>query len=193
MTSPPQKPPDEELLVRIQEGDRSAFETLFRSYYEELCAFVDAKIGASDYADDIVQNVFLSLWRRRQELEIRSTLRAYLYGAARNESITYRRRRRERSQTEDQTKRVTERIRDWASLSPAETLERDELKAVIQESIDALPERRREVYVLSRQHGLTYKEIAIVMDISPKTVDTQMVAALKFLRKRLQARSSRAL
>ena len=88
---------------------------------------------------------------------------------------------------------MTERIRDWASLSPAETLERDELKAVIQESIDALPERRREVYVLSRQHGLTYKEIAIVMDISPKTVDTQMVAALKFLRKRLQARSSRAL
>jgi RNA polymerase sigma-70 factor (ECF subfamily) len=56
--------------------------------------------------------------------------------------------------------------------------------------ISELPERRREVFVLSRQHGLTYKEIAAVMDISPKTVDNQMVEALKFLRKRLQSFSS---
>lgn len=192
MKPPAQKPPDEELLDRIQKGERAAFELLFRSYYEELCAFVESRISTSEGAADIVQNIFLSLWRRREDVEIRSTLRAYLFGAARNESISYRERRSVRAQNEEEKMERRKRSRNWSTLSPVENLENEELRQVVQKSIAELPERRREVYVLSRQHGLTYKEIAAVMDISPKTVDHQMVEALKFLRKRVRSRSPRA-
>jgi RNA polymerase sigma-70 factor (ECF subfamily) len=191
MKSPNQKPPDEELVARIQEGDRGAFETLFRFYYEEVCGFVDSKIGASNHSDDIVQEIFLGLWRRRADLTIRSTFRAYLFGAARKEAISHRERREVRNQSEEDRKEMWDRVRNWSSPSPVEHLEYNQLERELQTFIAELPERRREVYVLSRQHGLTYEEIATVMDISPKTVDNQMVEALKFLRKRLRSRSEK--
>lgn len=192
MKSPEQNPPDEVLVAQIQKGDHEAFEKLFRSYYEELCAFVDSRIGDLRGSDDIVQNVFLSLWRRRKDLAIRSTVRAYLFGAARNESISHRERRKRQTEDNEVRRKHWERVRSWSNPNPVDEIERDELRHVIRESIAALPERRREVYILSRQHGLTYKEIARVMDISPKTVDNQMVEALRFLRKRIRSRSSRA-
>lgn len=191
MKSPEQNPPDAVLVAQMQKGDHDAFEKLFRSYYEELCAFVDSRIGELRGADDIVQNVFLSLWRRRKDLTIRSTVRAYLFGAARNESISHRERRKRQTEDIEVKRKAWERVRSWSNPKPVDELERDELRDVIRESIAALPERRREVYILSRQHGLTYKEIASVMDISPKTVDNQMVEALRFLRKRIRTHSSR--
>lgn len=191
MVSPEEAPPDDVLVARIQEGDHEAFERLFRSYYEELCAFVDAQIGDLEGADDIVQDVFLGLWRRRNDLNIHSTVRAYLFGAARNESISHRKRRKVRTEDDEKTRKRWERVRTWSTTTPEEDLKRDELRRTIQESIAALPERRREVYTLSRQHGLTYDEIAQVMGISPKTVDNQMVEALKFLRKQLRSRLAR--
>ena len=192
MKSPSQKPPDEELVARIREGDRGAFETLFRFYYEELCGFVDSKIGTSDRSDDIVQDIFLGLWHRRTELTVRSTLRAYLFGAARKEAITHRERQEVRNQSEEDRREMWETVRNWSRPSPVERLEHHQLEHTIQECIAELPERRREVYVLSRHHGLTYEEIATVMDIAPKTVDNQMVEALKFLRKRICARAPKA-
>jgi len=191
MKPPDQKTPDEELVARIQEGDRDAFETLFRSYYEEVCGFVDSKIGTSVHSDDIVQEIFLSLWRRRADLEIHSTVRAYLFGAARKEAITHRKRQEVRNQSEEARKKMWSRVRDWSSPSPVEHLEHSQLERDVQKFIGKLPERRREVYVLSRQHGLTYEEIATVMGISPKTVDNQMVEALKFLRNQLRSHSQR--
>lgn len=188
-TAPEQKPPDEELVARMREGDQRAFETLFRFYYEELCGFVESQIGASDVSEDLVQNIFLNLWRRRCECEPRTTLRAYLFGAARNESIRYRKHQNVRDEWEREEK-MKSRSQNESRPSPAETVEHRQLQRAMQEFVSELPERRREVYVLSRRHGLTYKEIASVLDISPKTVDNQMVEALKFLRNRLRSYSS---
>ena len=179
---------DSELVARIQKGNRAAFETLFRRYYENLCGFVESQIGASNVAEDLVQNVLLNLWRRRQDWEPRTSLRAYLFGAARNEFLQYREHRDVRDRWAEEEK---EREDPPPTVPPpSENVEHRELRREIKKCIAELPERRREVYVLSRQHGLTYKEIAAVMDISPKTVDNQMVEALKFLRKRLQSFSS---
>ena len=172
-----------EQVARIQEGDEEAFEALFRHYYEELCHFVESQVGSAEVAEDLVQNIFLSLWRRREDWEPKTTLRAYLFGAARNESIKYRKHQQVRSRwkQEEKEKETPERS------DPEDDLKSRELRRTIRKWVDKLPERRRQVYLLSRQHGLTYKEIARVMDISPKTVDNQMVEALKFLRKRLGA------
>jgi RNA polymerase sigma-70 factor (ECF subfamily) len=184
-----QKPPDEELVARMREGDQRAFETLFRVYYEELCGFVESQIGTSEVSEDLVQNIFLNLWRRRRECEPRTTLRAYLFGAARNESIRYRKHQDVRDQWEEEEK-MKSRSQNEFRPSPAEDVEQRQLQKAMQKFVSELPERRREVYVLSRRHGLTYKEIAAVMGISPKTVDNQMVEALKFLRDRLRSYSS---
>lgn len=185
MQNPDGEPSDQELYSRMREGDRAAFKKLFRAYYDELCDYVESQVGSAEAAEDLVQNVLLNLWRRREDRTLRTTLKAYLYGAARNESIKYRKHRkvRDRWQEENAQNRAGRRTN---AMSPVEDVEHRQLKGVMEESVKALPKRRREVYVLSRQHGLTYKEIASVMDISPKTVDNQMVEALKFLRKRLR-------
>jgi RNA polymerase sigma-70 factor (ECF subfamily) len=149
---------------------------------------VESQVGAACVAEDLVQNVLMNLWRRRQEWEPRTSLRAYLFGAARNEFLQYRAHRQVRDRWAEEEQ---ERDDPPPPLpSPSESVEHRELQREMKKCIAELPERRRQVYVLSRQHGLTYKEIATVMDISPKTVDNQMVEALKFLRKRLRSFSS---
>lgn len=177
------RPPEQQLITRIQSGDEEAFEALVRLYYEELCGFVESQIGHPTAAEDLVQNVFLNLWRRRREWEPRSTLRAYLFGAARNESIKHRKRRqvRRRWKREEREKEQPEPI------GPEDDFRCQELHHTFRESVAELPGRRRQVFVLSRHYGLTYKEIAVVMGISPSTVDNQMVEALRFLRKRLHS------
>lgn len=183
---------DQQLVDRIREGDSTAFEALFRSYYEPLCGFVEARIGEASVSEDLVQNIFLSLWRRREDLDPGTSVKAYLFGAARNESIDYRKRRKVRDDWEQEKKRNAQSDIDLVPgparqiIGPMEDAEKRQLQEELQKGISELPRRRREVYVLSRHHGLTYNEIAAVMGISAKTVDNQMVEALKFLRKRLR-------
>lgn len=178
----------QELVSQIQNGNRAAFETLFRRYYEDLCGFVESRVGAAEVAEDLVQNVLLNLWRRRGEWEPRTSLRAYLFGAARNEFLNYREHRQVRDRWAEEEKERAEMPPQEPS--PSDSVEHRELRCEMRKCISELPERRREVFVLSRRHGLTYKEIAVVMEISPKTVDNQMVEALKFLREQLCSFSS---
>lgn len=193
MHDPEQEPPEREppgqelgdqaIVARIQAGDEDALEVLFHAYYEELHDFVRFQVGSPEAAEDLIQNVFLNLWRRRRDWEPKTTLRAYLFGAARNESIKYRKHRQVRRRWE----RENEAREAPREPGPEEEFRYQEIKDALQKSVSELPERRREVYLLSRQYGLTYKEIAVVMDISPSTVDNQMVEALKFLRDRMRS------
>lgn len=185
MANSEQELSDCQLVARIQEGDRAAFEALFRIYYEDLCDFVESQVGASEVAEDLVQNVLLNVWRRRREWELKTTLRAYLFGAARNESIKHRKKRKVWRRWRQEEKTAPEDAPDEPS--PVEDVEYREVKRAMRDGVSKLPERRREVYMLSRHHGLTYEEIAAVMGISSKTVDNQMVEALKFLREHLRS------
>ena len=168
-------------IEQVREGNSKAFEAIFRTYYNELCDFVEFELNSPEVAEDIVQGIFCDVWQRREEWYPGGTLKAYLYRAARNQSIKQINRRQVRRRWKQREKR-----KDAPQApSPEDHFRHRELKRTLEESIGELPDRRRQVYVLSRQHGLTYKEIAEVMEISPKTVDRQMVAALKFLRERL--------
>jgi len=187
-----EKRSDHRLVHRIQRGDSAAFESLFRRYYEALCGFVEARIGESSTSEDLVQDIFLNLWRRRKDLDPETTVKTYLFGAARNESIDYRKHRRVRNDWEEEERNAQSSVDTVPGPArqirgPVENAEQRQLREELQKGIEDLPSRRREVYILSRRHGLTYEEIAAVMDISPKTVDNQMVEALRSLRKRLQS------
>ena len=166
---------DRQWLRRMQGGDERAFEHLFLCYYDALCRFASRYVSSSDAVEDLVQDVFFSVWQRREALDPQQSLRAYLYKATRNEAL----KRLDRQERWPRTQReVRER---FLRGQPGEKMKHNELKAEMWKALDALPDRRREVFLLSRRHELTYAEIAELMDISVKTVETQMGRALQFL------------
>ena len=169
-------------VERIRAGDEAAFERLFHTFYEDLCRFASQYVSASDVVKDLVQDVFFNVWERRRALDAQQSIQAYLYKAVRNEALKHLNRQRVRKQQGKPQQELRERSLQG---SPEQALWNKELEAEAQKALDALPERRRRIFMLSREHDLTYAEIADLLDISIKTVETQMGRALGFLEKRL--------
>jgi RNA polymerase sigma-70 factor (ECF subfamily) len=168
-------------IAAIRNGDVTAFEAAFRTYYRRLCAVVYAFVDSAETAEEIVQDLFLKIWRQRESLQITESLQAYLYQAARNASLNHLKHRRIES-------RWSERVRaEDPPVAPGadDELAEGELSRAIAAGIAALPERCRLVFTMSRHQGLSYAEIANTLGISVKTVEAQMGRALKSLRERL--------
>jgi RNA polymerase sigma-70 factor, ECF subfamily len=159
----------------LRKGDPAAFETLFRAFAPGLCTFVARYVESRTVAEDLVQDLFLTLWRKREDIEIDGTVDLYLFGAARNRALNYLRHQRveERFRTT-----VLSRPDAHLSLREGEILELLE----VQEAIDTLPARCRLIFSMHHQQGMTYAEIARSLGLSIKTVETQMGRALKALR-----------
>jgi len=171
------------LIQKIQKGDQAAFERLFRNYYAALCDYARGYVEKPDIAEDQVQDVFVNIWDQRKEWNPKGTIKSYLYKAVRNQSLNYLKHRR--IVEEWKQKEVSSSSPDV--YPPTERMvDPEQIKKWMQQAIGQLPEKRRMVYELSRDHGLTYREIAKVMDISIKTVETQMARSLKHLRNRLR-------
>lgn len=171
-------------MARIRAGDTDAFEALFMAYYEPLVQFAFTHVGERASAEEVVQEVLLRVWEQRAQWEVRDSVRAYLYGATRNRALNWLR----RSQLEQRWTIGAGAAADDESAAvphaiPAdERLQLREIDDAIRRAIARLPERRREVFVLSRQHHLTHEQIAAVLGISIKTVQEQIGRALKALR-----------
>ena len=172
---------DSELAVAISQGSNSAFERLFRVHYPAMCGFAARMVGARDIAEDLVQEVFLYVWRNRETWEVRTSVKQYLYASLRHGALRYLRHERVVRLRIPETTMAFERP---PRLTDAD-LESQETIALVQAAIARLPERCRLVYTLHREQGLTYAEVAAVMGISAKTVDVQMGRALKALRRLL--------
>lgn len=173
----------QELINSIRKGDEKAFEELFRTWYHKLCLFANQYVGSADISRDVVQEVFIKIWDQHKEFEVHCSLKAYLYRSVKNQAISYLRK----------TKNITE-IPDINGLSSDDyDLDEDALfrnisfSKRIWKEVEELPERKRTIFTLYRKHGLSYKEIAVVMGITRKTVENQMGRSLNFLRERLQA------
>lgn len=179
-------PSDEVWVERIRSGDEEAFEALFHAFYDRLVEFVRLYAVVTSMAEDLVQNIFLDIWRRREDWYPRGALKAYLYGAARNKALEHLRNRRTARHYSYLLKEEQFVSRD----GPEADLRFTELEHAVRRAIEELPERRRLVFKLSRQHDLTYAEIATLLGISVNTVENQMVHAIRFLRRRLSAYST---
>ena len=135
-----------------------------------------------DRARDVVQEVFLTLWERRADWALHGSLKSYLYQAVRNRALNTTRNR-------DTRRRAYEAHQQRTAMAHYRTAEDrayyHQLSAAVHRAIDQLPPRRRMVFLLHRQHDLTYAEVAQTMGITRKTVENQMGRALKFLRQRL--------
>jgi RNA polymerase sigma-70 factor (ECF subfamily) len=170
-----------DLAERIRCGDQAAFESMFHHYYSRLCVFSNSYVKSLDISRDVVQEVFIKIWDNRESFHISQSLKAYLYMAVRNQSLNF-------LQQKKQKQRLEERLKKQQDLSDSikkEELNTEELTEKIWKLVDKLPERRRTIFILYRKHGLSYTEIAEVMDITRKTVENQMGKSLKFLREHL--------
>lgn len=168
-------------IEKIFSGDIKEFELLFNEYYERLCYYAFQFIKDKDKAEDIVQELFAKLWIYRQELNVTSSIHAYLYRSVRNSCL-------------NQLKHEQVKM-DYlaATFHPPKTesfisneIDAKELSLLIQSCLTNLPPERRKIFLLSRNEGLTYQEIAAELGISLKTVESQMGKALRFLRERLK-------
>ncbi|WKZ67091.1 MAG: RNA polymerase sigma-70 factor [Flavobacteriales bacterium] len=159
----------------IAAGDRPAFEALFRAHYRALCAFAMGYLKDMDKAEDLVQDLFFRLWLDREQVNVTTSVKAYLYASVRNRCLNaLKAGARVRALTED----IDDRVQDDGHSEDEHT----ERIARVQAAIEALPEERRKVFKLSRYEGLKYYEIAQRLGISVKTVENQMGSALKALR-----------
>lgn len=174
---------DAELARRMRLGDEKALEAIFRAHYQGLVGFVRRYVKTTEIAEELVQDLFLKLWSRRGSLGEIDSLKTYLFRAARNTALNHLRRRKLEQEW-------VEKEQGAGSEEPGqegdEPVTESELAAAVRAAVDRLPPRCREVFMLSRDSGLTYGEIAKALGISIKTVETQMGRALKALRESLK-------
>lgn len=167
---------DEKLFKQIKQGDERAFRRLFNRYYQVLLAIAINLIKDINGAKDTVQEVFFQIWKRRDVLEIPDKVEAYLKRSTINRALNLI----------QSKKRMVPLAPDFdasgKNAGAQEQLEAEEMNLVIQQALASLPERCRTVFVMKRIEGLSLKEIAERLDISPKTVENQITKALKVLK-----------
>ena len=169
------------LVERMKSGDRESFNKIFRRYYTPLMRFCFRFVADEDVAAEIVQDLFVKLWTGRDKLKISTSFDSYLMSSVRNAAYTYIN---------------TQRLHNEAHLmmytgesdetDPSDQLQSNNLEDTYRKVLDTMPEKRREVFLASRFEGLKYAEIAEKLNISQKTVEAHMVAAIKQLKEGLK-------
>ncbi len=174
--------PEEEIILGLKNSNQSVFDHLFREQYAPLCRYALKIVRNNDIAEEIVQDVFVSIWNRRIELNIETSLNAYLLSSVKYSCYNHLRKKNLTIVDTDLTKEsFTEQfISDTKADSQ---ITQEELQQIIQNGIHELPEKCQQIFSLSREIGLSNKEIATELDISIKTVENQMTIALQKLRK----------
>lgn len=175
---------DNEIIGRIRQGDKSEFESLFRSSYVSLVQYAKKILKDQDTAEEIVQDLFFRLWQNRNNLHIESSLTGYLFRAVHNKCLHH-----------ISHARIVERYAAEASMtegnpseSPADVMQFGELQKKIAVILARLPERCSLIFCMNRFEGLKYNEIAEKLSVSVKTVEANMGKALKEFRKELRER-----
>ena len=174
--------PTDQLLLTLQAGDITAFEMIFKTYYQSLCNYAYSFVQDRDEAEEIVQSTFLSIWEKRDNLSIHTGVKPYLYAMVRNASLNVLKHEKIKQQHAAVEMAVAERSAE----SVTRTVMASELEERIYKAMNKLPEQCRLVFTLSRFEELKYAEIADQLNISIKTVENQMGKALKIMREQLK-------
>lgn len=166
---------DVQLVRLLNENDETAFSEIYSRYWKSLYISVQNILHDADAAQDIVQELFISLWQRRHEAHIES-LKAYLYQAARFQVFKAIRKGKAQAHFYDRLAAVSREIEQQ------DPLLYKEMRQIIGDMIASLPDDQREMFLLHRSEGLTYMQIAQQKKVSVKTVEKKMSLALRHLR-----------
>lgn len=169
------------LINQMKAGDKESFNKLFRRYYSPLVRFCVRFVADQDVAAEIVQDLFVKIWTGRDKLKITSSFETYMMSSVRNSAYTYI--NSQRSHNEAHMMIYTG---ESDETDPSDQLQSNNLEESYRQVIAAMPEKRREVFLASRFDGLKYAEIAEKFNLSQKTVEAHMMAAIKQLREGLK-------
>lgn len=173
----------EELFIfeRMANGDELALRFLFDKYYDSLCNYVNLYVRNKLVSEDIVQDLFIYLWEKRKIIRLNTSVKSYLFHSCRNKYLNYLRNEKCHLAIKLEVDSGVEKI-----AHPTDNqFDAIQLEGIINKSVQNLPPRCREVFMLYKNEDLSYKEIAFKMDISVKTVENQMTIALKKLKEQL--------
>lgn len=168
------------ILEAIRHGDKVAFKELFEKYSQQLFEYSLRIVKDEQISKDTVQIVFINIWKRREILNSSFLIKSYLYKSVRNNSIKLLNAKENKMSDSDQ-----ELFKMSDGITPADNLEEKELYKAYLETIEKLPEKCREIFLLNKNDGFSYSEIAEILNISINTVKTQMGRAISYLRKHL--------
>lgn len=169
---------DQELAALLKEGDQVAYTEIFERYKVMLYKHAFRLLNDQDEANDVIQDLFLTLWQKRDSLIFKTALSSYLYNSVRNRIF-------DQIAHQKVAARYIDSIRDFVEQGTYitdEQIRAKELSVIIEREIAALPPKMGEVFRLSREGDFSYKEIAQQLNISDKTVKQQVYNAAKILR-----------
>ena len=172
---------DLQLISSLKKGNHEAFDTLYGKYARGLYAFITSILKSPSDAEEIVQNVFVKVWERRNTIEERFSFKSYLFTIAYRDVISHLRKQNLLASIQTENNQEILLNDDHAELE----IEFFNIDKIYHDILDHLPEKRKEIFLLSREKGLSNKEIASQLNISVKTVENQMTAALRTFREKL--------
>lgn len=164
-----------------QPYDDQAFEHLFKSHFKALHSYALAILKDEDTAEEIVQQMFLKFWEKRELLNIQSSVKAYLYKCVYHDSLNFLKHEKIKTKYQDFASYTMNNHQEPASSK----IEMTELEYRIAQALNELPEQCRTIFQLSRFEELKYREIAEQLGLSVKTIENQMGKALKIMRLKL--------
>lgn len=174
----------EEIMEKIVQGNKRAFEQLFREWYVRLCLYAESIIRDSDQAEDLVQGLFCKLWERREKVDVHESVKSYLYRSVYNSALNALKHEKVKL---DFLEFIRKHNKDEEN-NTEYFFDKDNQNAVLKEInrvVDTLPQQCREIFLLSRFSGKKSADIACELDISVRTVETQLYRAMKRLREEL--------
>jgi len=172
---------DQELISLFQTGDRIAYAEIFERYSRVLLRHAFRLLNNKTEAEDVVQEVFVLLWERRESIHLNGALSSYLYSSVRNRIFNLL---SHQKVVLKYAESFNQFIVDGYNVTEDAVRER-ELANLIEREIDLLPERMREVFLLNKKQGLTYAEIGEQLNISPETAKQQVYKATKILKPKI--------
>ena len=170
------------VLYNLSNDDKQALEELFNYYYPRLYQFSKSFLKLEDGIDDILQEVFVKIWKNRANIKSSETFSPFIFTMTRNLLLNELRRRLSKQKIKDEIFKLS--VSDEPHSS--EKLEYGELKETVDRIIDNLPEKQREVFLLSRYENLSHKEIAEKLNISTKTVEYHISQSTSTIRNKLK-------
>ncbi len=173
----------------VSEGDEQAFEKIYAYYHKRLRAFSETYTKSKELSEEVVEDVFVKLWCKREDVTQIQNLNVYLYTAIKHQSLNALSHEARRIVT--QSLEVSEFDQHSKEHTPHDLLVTSELMQSVQGAIDSLPPRCRLIFQMVREDELRYKEIAEILQISVNTIDTQMAIAVKRLCSALNIKSPR--
>ena len=168
---------DEELFRQIKKNDAKSLKLLYGRYYDKLCHFAYGYVKSIDISKDVVSEVFLNIWIKRETLDIDSNLKSYFYKATRNRAI----RLLSKEKSNFESLKIVDSLNIFSDDTAIGSLQYEELENVIESILNKLPPKRQVVFRLSRIDELSYKEIAETLSISVNTVQNHMTKAMEYL------------